>query len=78
MKERFEFKHIEIALSEIAGCPNFTDMERNWADELWTTLMNSDEPTGADYRKRIEAVNSYLNCGVVYEAKTVMSILHGE
>ena len=42
--EKYEYKNLEKDLASIAANPNFTDMERNWADELWTSLKNAEAP----------------------------------
>ena len=78
MKEIFEYKNIESDLESLAGNPNFSDQERSWADELWTSLKNTDEPTSKEYRKRIEEVENYLKCGVIHESETIMDILKGK
>lgn len=43
MREKHEYKEMNYGLASIAGNPNFSDMERNWADELWTSLKNSEK-----------------------------------
>jgi hypothetical protein len=78
MKEIFEYKHIESDLADIANNPNFSDQYRNCADSLFCKLNNSVEPTTKDYRRRIESVINYLNCGVTHESGVILDILRGE